>query len=173
MRLLSVAFLTVFLVATAPCVRAEPPTRTVEVSNFPSPQNVTGAVEVSNLPAVQNVTGSVEVTNLPSPKRVQPIGLADTSLSIVVGPQGTPEYNQRCQDTYGADAFVCTANDLARAGASEIVAAGLEAGTCAWLGALPEAGDSTRFWVISNLNDAVRYLSSCPSASLTLCCAEQ
>jgi hypothetical protein len=173
MRLLGVALLAASLVAAAPCVRAEPPTKTVEVTNFPNPQNVTGAVEVTNLPAVQNVTGIVEVTNLPSPKRVQPIGLADTSLSMVIGPQATPEYNQQCKDTYGADAFVCNANDLARAGASEIVAAGLVAGTCAWLGALPESGDSTRFWVIWNLNDAVRYFSSCPTASVTLCCAEQ
>ena len=34
----------------------------VEVTNFPDPQNVTGAVDVLNLPAVQDV----EVLNLPA-----------------------------------------------------------------------------------------------------------
>jgi hypothetical protein len=47
----------------------------VEVTNFPDPQNVTGAVEVVNLPAVQDVS----VRNFPA---VQDVNVLSTLLTV-------------------------------------------------------------------------------------------
>ncbi len=57
MRLLSVLALAVIVALLAGQLQATAasPTKAVEVSNFPDPQNVTGAVEVTNLPDVQDV----------------------------------------------------------------------------------------------------------------------
>ncbi len=48
-----IATLAVLSFAPAPAIAEQ--TKPVEVTNFPDPQNVTGAVEVLNLPDVQDV----------------------------------------------------------------------------------------------------------------------
>ena len=49
----------------------------VEVTNFPDPQNVTGAVEVTNLPPVQDVN-VVNPTPVAPPARFQLVGFTNT-----------------------------------------------------------------------------------------------
>jgi hypothetical protein len=77
MRLAALALVTLTALAFQNHAAAEPPTRQVEVTNFPDPQHVVGAVEVTNLPATQDVA----VTNLPA---VQDVNVVSESLATAI-----------------------------------------------------------------------------------------
>ena len=85
MRLLTVlalAAIAALLVSQFQATAASP-TKAVEVSNFPDPQNVVGAVEVTNLPG--------------PPPRFQLVGLTSTALT---GDAGVLSFTLECQKEF-------------------------------------------------------------------------
>jgi hypothetical protein len=113
MRFLSTVPLTILAVLLAAPAEtcAQPFAKQVEVTNFPDPQNVTGAVEVTNLPDVQEVVGSVEVTNLPAasaPARFQLVGFTNETFDGATGVLG---FTLACQQEFPNSRF-CTTEEV-------------------------------------------------------------
>jgi hypothetical protein len=113
MRLVPLALVLLAVLAFQDHATAEPPTRQVEVVNFPDPQNVTGAVAVTNFPDPQSVTGTVEVTNdaatavpvevvnLPPVPGAQPrMQLVGFTIAALPANTGVLGFTVACQDEY-------------------------------------------------------------------------
>ena len=82
----------------------------MKVTNFPNPQNVTGAVEVLNLPSVQDVN----VVNAPAPaacSSFQYVGFS-TGLLMGSGPKGVFSAADLCKVDFGARARFCTSEEV-------------------------------------------------------------
>lgn len=100
MRLLPLAILAAAIFASleAPAQpwRARPAPRRVIVTNFPDPQNVSGAVEVTNLPAVQDV----RVVNAPPPSTSARFQLVGFTSATFTGGQGVLGFTRACQQEF-------------------------------------------------------------------------
>jgi hypothetical protein len=106
MRLLPLAVILVAASASLDAL-AEPAPRRVIVTNFPDPQNVTGAVEVTNLPAVQDVN-VVSGPPADASPRFQLVGFTSALLS---GEQGVLGFTSACQQEF-ANSRMCTSVEV-------------------------------------------------------------
>ena len=98
MRLVPLALVMLAALAFQNHAAAEPPTRQVEVTNFPDPQNVTGAVEVTNDAAT---AVPVEVVNLPPAPGAQPrMQLVGFTIAALPANTGVLGFTVACQDEY-------------------------------------------------------------------------
>ena len=95
MRLL-LAVLAAVVALFAYSAATAPPTPTVEVSNFPDPQNVTGSVEVTNFPPSS------------TPARFQLVGFSSMPVTGDVGVLGM---TVECQKDF-ADSRMCTSVEV-------------------------------------------------------------
>ena len=108
-RLLVIVALAFIIPATADANPGKSSIKQVEVTNFPDPQNVTGAVEVLNLPAVQDVN---VVNAPPAPtacaSRFQLVGFTSATYT---GDTGVLGFTRGCQAEFGLSRM-CTSEEV-------------------------------------------------------------
>ena len=104
-----VAVLSAVLLSFAAAPAFGKPPKQVEVTNFPDPQNVTGAVEVLNLPVVQDVN----VLSAPAAacSSFQFVGFS-SGLLMGSGPIGVFSAADLCKADFGPRARFCSSEEV-------------------------------------------------------------